>query len=580
MLANVLIILFLALMAYWWGVQGFFSALLHLLLVIVCGAIAFALWEPLAEGLLLPAIGQLAWGVALLGPFALLLIISRTVMDMLVRKNVQFSHLINLICGGVCGLLAAVLTAGIVLIGLGFMPLSASLAGYQPLAVNADGTVGPNPDSRLWVRVDHHAAGFFTRVSGGAFYPWSGHPMTLYRPDLAHQAALFRMSKHYDENASLIATHDSVRVGTVYAHETPLEGLPAPVAEALNRQGIRNAGKRIVIVDTEWQKKQDGTFDSNTLRIAPTQIRLITHATQRGHTVAHLHPPVGFARTISRPKTANEAEQAPDPRRFTPIDNGQVAANDNRPQQKIAWVFVVPTADNETPRFIQLRSLRFDLPKSMNTEPAAVIAAIGAMQVEQKVQPDQPLPSTVGTVGRRRGSGPPAGHKAERIVRTDTLPRSFSKNRASGFRFVNSAVHSGSQQVPPTEGHIGQKTKVDSVYHSDDFDMVRLQVEKDLAMSTLGAAITAAKALQPIWLEDNFGDKWYPLGYVLLKDNGTQRVNIDPDNPIMHAKQLPFWDMGANDEMYLYFAVRKGITITSYNIGQSDRYPCNLVIPD
>ena len=36
------------LIAYWWSNAGAFSALIHLLCVITAGALAFALWEPIA----------------------------------------------------------------------------------------------------------------------------------------------------------------------------------------------------------------------------------------------------------------------------------------------------------------------------------------------------------------------------------------------------------------------------------------------------------------------------------------------------------------------------------------------------
>ena len=110
--------------------------------------------------------------------------------------------------------------------------------------------------------------------------------------------------------------------------------------------------------------------------------------------------------------------------------------------------------------------------------------------------------------------------------------------------------------------------------------MVRLQVEKDMALSILGAARTSAAALAGVWLEDNYGEKWFPIGYVLLKADKTQRINIDVNNVIRSSKQIPFWDMGAKDEMYLYFPVRKGIVITSYHVGNATEQRVNLPVPE
>ena len=50
---NIILLGLIGLIAYWWANQGLFSAILHLLCVIVAGAVAFGVWEPLVYGLLL-----------------------------------------------------------------------------------------------------------------------------------------------------------------------------------------------------------------------------------------------------------------------------------------------------------------------------------------------------------------------------------------------------------------------------------------------------------------------------------------------------------------------------------------------
>ena len=77
---NIIIIVVLLGMAAIWATYGFFSAFLHLVLVIVSGTIAFAVWEPIAY-MLLGRMPLMAWGVGLLAPFALTLIVLRGVLD-------------------------------------------------------------------------------------------------------------------------------------------------------------------------------------------------------------------------------------------------------------------------------------------------------------------------------------------------------------------------------------------------------------------------------------------------------------------------------------------------------------------
>ena len=69
------------LITYWWANQGAFSALIHLLCVITAGAVAFALWEPLAYRMLSSSAGEYAKGLVLLGVFILLLLVLRLATD-------------------------------------------------------------------------------------------------------------------------------------------------------------------------------------------------------------------------------------------------------------------------------------------------------------------------------------------------------------------------------------------------------------------------------------------------------------------------------------------------------------------
>ena len=92
MILSVLIIIVIALAAFWWGNQGAFSALLHMLCALVAGAVGFAVWEPLAfmflnAGGLPKSIPQFAWGLGLAIPFIVTFVVLRVLCDTLVKSN-------------------------------------------------------------------------------------------------------------------------------------------------------------------------------------------------------------------------------------------------------------------------------------------------------------------------------------------------------------------------------------------------------------------------------------------------------------------------------------------------------------
>ena len=192
-IVNLLIICFILGMAYLWSVYGLFSAFLQLIVVIAAGSFTLAIWETVAIDLgLLDRMGQPGWGVALLGPFVLTLILMRVVCDVLVRQNAHYPRLVQSIGGAVCGTMSAILIVGFAWIGISFLPLGPDVMGIQPYSIPNPGQVADNDDGgRLWFAYDHMAAGFFNGLSGGAFA--TRHPLHLYQPQLAKQAETFRL---------------------------------------------------------------------------------------------------------------------------------------------------------------------------------------------------------------------------------------------------------------------------------------------------------------------------------------------------------------------------------------------------
>jgi len=215
---NILVLGFAALIAYWWANQGLFSAMLHLACVIAAGALAFATWEPASEALL--GVGGLqayAWGIGLLLPFALYLLVLRIAADKLAPDNLNFPHWANLGLGGVLGACAAVLTVGISLIGMGHTHSTADLLGVKGAARSSSTKGQPNLNATaLWVPMHTITANFYAKLSNGAFAPTlqSATLATQY-PNLAQQSLGLHRDT-YNRNGKLArtaATPGSITIG-------------------------------------------------------------------------------------------------------------------------------------------------------------------------------------------------------------------------------------------------------------------------------------------------------------------------------------------------------------------------------
>lgn len=230
-LLNLIIVLLLLGMVAIWSTYGFFSALMHLVIVIASGAIAFAVWEPLAFWLLgrMPAY---AHGVGLLAPFALLLILFRAVFDKLCRMNVHVPRLVDQIGGGVCGLISGILAFGLVLNGAGFLPIAKDAMGWEPYIIQGN-TVVENEDSKLWgfTSVNKASASFFTTLSGGSMSAIGGASLADARPGLAKRAMVSRAAE--DTHQMRSAHPDNVKVTGMYAVQANEEGLRSAIERSV-----------------------------------------------------------------------------------------------------------------------------------------------------------------------------------------------------------------------------------------------------------------------------------------------------------------------------------------------------------
>lgn len=192
MIMSIVVIFIVLALAYIWASRGFFSALLHMACVLVAGGIAFGLWEPIAyflrekggSGFLVSTSFALGLGL----PFALSLAVIRLIVDKLVPANADMEPAVNLVGGGICGLVSGTITAGIFVLSLSFLPLPPSVLDYQPVKQNTNGA--PVIQSSLLFPADKITAGLYGYTAEAAFR--TDTPLLKYRPSVTVDGALMR----------------------------------------------------------------------------------------------------------------------------------------------------------------------------------------------------------------------------------------------------------------------------------------------------------------------------------------------------------------------------------------------------
>jgi len=193
MIMNLLIVALVLAIAYAWMIRGAFSSMIQLLCVIGAGAIAFAFWEKLAYLLvdLSPVRGffsfleSIAWGVSLVVPFVVALVLLRLLCDKLVPNNIKNATVVDYLFGGIFGLGTGVLCAGVLLIGIGSLRLSTQFLGYQPLWYSTDRARGDGVlvrSDRLWIPADALTSRVFGMLSKGTMS--TAEPLAKWYPEL------------------------------------------------------------------------------------------------------------------------------------------------------------------------------------------------------------------------------------------------------------------------------------------------------------------------------------------------------------------------------------------------------------
>ena len=558
MLLNVLIVLFILVLAYWTGLQGLFSGVLHLGLVIVSGALAFAFWEPVAYGMLEGMMPRYALAVGLIVPFCFILLISRFVFDHYLPKNMEFSSLTNLLGGGSCGALAAVLSMGILMIGFAYLPTGRTTFGIQEWQVDtATGKIVPAADGQsLWVPVDTITASFFSTLSEGSFYPSNDHPLGLFRSDLVKQAAIVRLTPEGD--VPTVATTQGVTVDNFHVLTAPehKQQLPEVFKTELDPNiagALTNTTDQLYVVSTGW-KVENGEGIYNTdgkLLVPPTQIRLMEVADGKTELIA----PFAF----STKSNAQDYE-------FTVVGakkpgNDHLMASSNVKPTNITWAFIVPSGIK--PQYLVARNLRIELPQTPQPETPKMETVVQLIGSAMAKRDDTVATTGTGGTGGNGGNtgqvvGPKSGVFAEKVELTARIPEPFSRNKSTNLVIGDDLkVRDRQETIEPRNGPISRKNTVAELWAPDDRTMVRALMKRDNIHSILGNAKASAVALNPLFISDNNGDKWQPIAYVWKTADRTQTILVTRGQPIRSVSLLPYKKMGKDDELYVYFLVNK-----------------------
>jgi len=150
MILSLVILIFIAIIAYFHWVQGLFSATLSALIAIVAAVLAVSYHETIIETLLKGKMADSAVAMVLVVMFATIYIVLRVIFDKAIPGNMRFPSIVDSVGGGIMGAIAGIYAMGVFALAVQSMPFGPSIAGYSRYAIKGpQGVVVPTDRQSL-----------------------------------------------------------------------------------------------------------------------------------------------------------------------------------------------------------------------------------------------------------------------------------------------------------------------------------------------------------------------------------------------------------------------------------------------
>ncbi len=523
MIINALAVIFALLCVYWFAFkEGFFSSVVHLLCVIVAGALTFAFWEPLALTMLESSgTREWAWGISFLGLFSIFLFILRLSANFAIPEKINFPNLADMLGGGVTGACTGVLTVGMLMLGVGFLPVG-DLGG---VGYRRDG--GGQPTTRgTVVPFAELTERFYAGLSRGAFAPMtnSGNLAASY-PGIAKQAWALQRDTDERGRIELTAAPSDLTVGTPY------------------KGPFGKGGGDFYVVPVKINKS--GFHRGASFVLSASQAKL-----------------VGAASGNQTPKSSFPTQWREGGTVY-PFD-GQTNYATNLPgTQEVALQLAFPAAklDGQTPSFLLFKGLR--LPLGPVSDDVAVLGSGESGGVlYDKTAPLVPAP----------------------YVETGTqLGVLFNKNDApTGMEISDGAVtFADGVDVPSyTQGNPSRSLRVERVYELPGTKVVRVDVSRGKSpIDIWGDVRNSAGEDAKLVIVDSDGNTYDAIGWLHKKTSDRLiQIKVDDRNGVDSIGDVPMLSSAGKDSLILLFRVPKGRKVKALMLGKKTIATMNLEI--
>lgn len=583
---------FITLILAWvWGSRGFLSALIHMLCVIVAGAIAFGLWETTGYAILDAAdtkkwVVDIAWGVALAVPFSLILAVLRVGIDKAIPFNTDLDGTSNLVGGMVCGAISGIIATGIMTISITNCRISTESLEFTMVEYDTNGSMKKVPGY----------ASFFPRATGWLYSYMSENslrtdtPMAKYRPDMPYEGSLLRtnfnngtsrlaivpkavqLDKRYTIGLKSIGKHDVKSLVGGGQTVTPF-GEDSPIS----------LGDKNYYIDAYVVKfKSLARETEGRVIVGNSQISLIVRNAEDTKSLTLL--PVAM---VSQADVLAGEEKVRFWRWSFAAPNKYVASVGGADDPPMAFEFLVPKG--YTAIALNVKGVRLD--------PTKVPQGEDFEDAEKRVKAIQrygviALPAGAKGYSEREWGGVGTVQQVATAYSIDgskafSLDHAISVNDSMPFSMILSTDNKGDLKVDDRnnveEGtaafkngdlkrgrEIDQKLQIRRISAGEGTVIVRVDISNTSLLSYTKSKLATEGIGAPV-LVDNLGQRYSAIGYG-YQDSLNTYFKLDPGSPIGSVKDLPEGgpSESRNDQKFiLIYRVTANVKLKTFDIGSN-----------
>lgn len=318
MIFSLILFALFGVVAFFHFTQGFFSATISAILVAIAAVVALGWYEQAAPLLFNIKFYDQAASISMIVLFAVTYFVPRLICDSLIPGNVRVPFIVDKVGAAVMGILAGLLSTGVVAVAAEALPFGVTIGMYSRFdvadksgqylghfgqmqdttlsdVVTAD-KLDPDAADHVWLRQDDLVVDLESKVTGDGSLA-SDQSFTAVHPDLLDELYGQRLGIQTGANHTAVTTEKNraVDVQGVYTPPRPLPQIDSESSQVGDRTAVDPTVKAesdqiVLVVRTRIDGKTLADGTDNLLRFSAGAVRLVAGEPDNGAPMKDYNP--------------------------------------------------------------------------------------------------------------------------------------------------------------------------------------------------------------------------------------------------------------------------------------------------